>query len=380
MWDLKDAKKKYHADICNDVKDCGDIDADMYKGKCGWCSKSGKAVPISNNEIAYPTDSNLRCSPKKLITSAASCYQGFRNPSSNIQGFANPSRCTPLPNGAFSRDCLLQKVIGAGCSDAGTMYQALQSGSDNDYLSNLRKQAAWSIYQQRAVAPLDEIGLQTGKISISNALNGFNKVEGQAASIADGSLQYAARDLCYKKGIMDEFDFCSEIPDTKYGPFTLDCLQRAFLMGGGQKTGRKYPSESNAAQWNSIGTWSQVKAAVKNLYNNTRSSDRVTQENAMMDYYGIQLENKQKPALPSVTVGQHCEKNMGWQKRLSVGTWVAGSAFKADASYITVPDGLTAQLLSNDGNIQVVEGPGEFSFCSRGGFNDNVRQITVMVA
>jgi hypothetical protein len=351
----------------------------MYKGKCGWCTKSGKAVPISNKQVAYPTDSSMRCPAKKLITSSGSCNQGFRNPSSNIQGFANPSRCTTLPNGAFSRDCLLQKVLGAGCSDAGTLHKALQAGSDNDYMSNLRKQAAWSIYQQRAVVPLDETGLQTGKISISSALNGFSKVQDQAASAENGPLQYAARDLCYTAGELDQYDFCAEISDTKYGPFTLDCLQKAFLKGGGQKIGKKYPSESNAAQWNSIGTWSQVKAAIKTLRNNTRSTDRVTQENAMIDFYGILLENKQTPVPPPAMLGQNCLKGSGWQKALGIGTWTAGSGFKPDASYITVPEGLTVELITTGGLKQVIDGPDEFNFCTKNGFNDSVKQISVFL-
>lgn len=381
MWDLNDAKKKYHDDICKGVKDCGDIDADMYNGKCGWCSKYGKAVPISNNQLAYPTDSKMRCPQKKLITNSASCTQGFSNPSSKIQGFTNPSRCTPLPSGAYSRDCLLQKVIGAGCSDAGTMFKALQAGSNNDYLSNLRQQAAWSVYQQMAAIPLDETGLQTGKISISTALNGFNKVQDQAASPQNGALQYAARDLCYNSGTIDKYDFCVEIPDTKYGPFTLDCLQKAFLKGGGQKTGKKYPSESNAAQWNSIGTWLQVKNAIKTLRSNTRSSNRVTQENSMLDFYGIRLENKQTafdPDLLRIRLGQNCNSNSGWQKELGVGIWSAGSGFPADASYITVPDGLIAKLINRTDGVHVVNGPAEFSFCSKRGFNDAVKTIEVL--
>jgi hypothetical protein len=377
IWDLNEAKKKYHADICKTVKDCGDIDADMYKGRCGWCSKYGKAVPISNNRLAYPNDSTMRCPEKKLLTTSGSCSQGFSNPSSNIQGFTNPSRCAPLPDGAFSRDCLLQKVLGAGCSDAGTMFKALQSGSDNDYLSNLRQQAAWSVYQQRAAIPLDETGLQTGKISISTALNGFNKIQDQAASSGNGALQYAARDLCYNSGTLDKYDFCQEISDTKYGPFTLDCLQKAFLKGGGQKSGRKFPSTANVSQWNSIGTWLQVKQAIKTLYNDVRSTNRITQENAMMDFYGIRLEDKKMPLGPTVTLGQHCARGAGWQKELGMGTWSAGSGFPGDASYITVPAELNAKLTNNGGQVQVVIGPGEFNFCSRGGFNDGVVKIEV---
>ena len=287
IWDLNDAKNKQHVAICKNITDCGDISASMYQGRCGWCKKSGKAVPIdASGKAAYPFNHNTACPTSKLIKSSGSCP---------VEGFANPSACTPLPNGALPRKCLLQKVIAAGCSDSGTLYQSLNSGSENDYLNLLRPQKSWSIYQQRTAIPIDETALKTGKITISDALNDFSRVQDQAASEANGGLQYAARDLCYKNGAINEYDFCSEITDTTNGPFTLACLQAIFLRGGGQKTGRKYPSASTASSWNSLGTWADVKIAIQKLKVDTQSSNRTTQENAMIDFYGIQLENKQKP-------------------------------------------------------------------------------------
>jgi hypothetical protein len=373
MWNLNAAKEKYHTDICSGITNCGDIGASMYQGRCGWCKKSGRAVPIKDGEAAYPFNPKTACNPKRLVTSAGACSEGF----------VNPSACTPSASGSLSRDCLLQKVIGAGCSDAGSMYQALQSGSDNDYLSQLRQQQSWSVYQSRATAPLDETALTSGKITIANALNNFNAVQQQAASELNGGLQFAARDLCFKKGSLDAYDFCTEIDDSKPGPFILDCLQKAFLSAGGQTTGRAYPSNSNISTWNALGVWSKVKSAIQELIAKTRSSDRITQENAMIDFYGITLENKQVPLQPppppslTVRLGQNCDNHSGWQKELGVGDWSAGSGFPGDASYITVPAGLTAKLTNAGGTDQVVKGPGEFNFCSRGGFNDSVKKISI---
>jgi len=377
MWDLNAAKKRYNVDICKNVNDCGDIGASIYQGRCGWCKKSGKAVPINGNEAAYPFDSATACPTSKLITSSGSCTQGFTNPPSNIQGFTNPSACKTLVNGSLPRDCLLQKVAGAGCSDAGSLYQSLQSGSDNDYTNLLRKQQAWSIFQERSTLPLDDTALRTGKITIAEALNNFSRVQSLASSSANGGLQYAARDLCFKKGTMDSYDFCTEISDSTTGPFSLDCLQKTFMNAGGQKTGRAYPSSYNASKWNSMGTWAAVKTAINVLIANTQSSDRKVQENAMMDFYGITLENKQEPERLSVRLGQNCDNYSGWQRKIATGDWSAGSDFPADASYITVPSGLTAVLTNAGGETQIVKGPGEFSFCSRGGFNDNVKRLQV---
>lgn len=470
MWDLNEAKKKYHTDICKNARDCGDIGASMYQGRCGWCKQSGKAVPINGSVAAYPFSNDTACPTSKLVTSSGSCTQGFTNPN-EIQGFTNPSACTPLANGAFSRNCLLQKVAGAGCSDAGSLYQALQSGSDNDYTNVLRQQQAWSVYQQRATLPLDDNALKTGKITIADALNNFSRVQDQASSSLNGGLQYAARDLCFEKGKMDVYDFCSEIPDSNYGPFPLDCLQKSFMKAGGQNSGRAYPSSYNASKWNAIGSWAGVKAAIQKLYNDTRSTDRVIQENAMMDFYGIRLEDKQAAPLFNVTeasygvncnpslrgnrtqlfqnlinsgtdlrnysydftktggdpaggcaktleikyncansptktatvpaeagyngqvrlncnttsnltvrLGQNCDSYSGWQKNIGVGDWAAGSGFPGDASFITVPEDLTAILTNAAGQTQVVKGPAQFNFCSRGGFNDRVQRLQVVAS
>jgi hypothetical protein len=294
MWDLNDAKKRYHTDICKNIKDCSDIGANMYKSRCGWCTQSGKAVPINNNNVAYPSDLSTGCPPSNLIINSNKCPVAVSN-----DGAVITSKCTPLENGALSRECLMQKVMDAGCSDAGTLYQALNAGSNNDYLSNLRQQKPWTIYQQRATLPMDDTSLKYGKLTAIDALNGFNRIQEQMASPANTGLKYASRDLCLKKGELDTFDFCSELSDSTIGPFSLDCLQKVFLRAGGQKTGRQFPTNSTIAGWNGLGTWSAVKSRIQTLINNTRSSVRETQEAGMLDFYGIPLEKK-KPVYPSI--------------------------------------------------------------------------------
>jgi len=295
-WNLQAAKEKYHTAICQNVQGCADIDSQVYKQRCGWCKKSGKAVPITNKAIAYPFNTNTACQPNDLITSAASCPppQPILDPS-YVRSPAEA--CVPLQNGALPRDCLLQKAVAAGCSDAGSLYQALRGGSDNNYISVLSQQQAFKVYQERAAIPLSSTQLQTGKLSVSDAINGFKRVQDQASSEANTGLVAAARDLCIRKGAIDEYDFCSEIQDSNSGPFSLECIQRAFLVGGGQKTGRKYPTAATFTEWNAVGTWSGVKAKVQSLMALTRSKDRTVQENAMMDFYGIRLQNKRN-ALP----------------------------------------------------------------------------------
>jgi hypothetical protein len=84
------------------------------------------------------------------------------------------------------------------------------------------------------------------------------------------------------------------------------------------------------------------------------------------------------PQPPPITLSEHCGRGAGWQRNISrAGTFYAGSDFPGDASYIVVPQGATAELTNASNQTQTVVGPGEFNFCSRGGFNDNTKKIVL---
>jgi hypothetical protein len=305
MWNLEAARMKYHKSICDQVRNCEDLDAAQFKGRCGWCSKSGKAVPIVDGRVAYPFEPTLGCASSSLVTTGGSCPPpppplppGVEpSPAATV----NPATvCTPLANGNLPRDCLIMKAKDAGCSDSGTLINAMRSGSDTNYFDTLKDAASYILYQQRAAVNLDETSLKSGKTTIGQALNEFKNVENNASSNLEGGLQYAARDLCYKSGTMETFDFCTEIQDNTYGPFGLDCLQKQFLRMGGQKTGTMYPGSSNMNAWNSNNTWADVKRFIQKLADATRSTDRATQEEAVAQFYGIPLEDKTRPAFGEV--------------------------------------------------------------------------------
>ena len=133
MWDLKEAKQKVHAHLCRQVQSCGDLASPMYQGRCGFCSSSGKAVPIENGRVAYPYDPNLTCEATGIITAAGSCPPLPTAPSGSSSipgtpGYVQTDVCAALPNGALKRDCLIQKATQAGCQNTGTMIQALRTG------------------------------------------------------------------------------------------------------------------------------------------------------------------------------------------------------------------------------------------------------------
>jgi len=294
MWNLNAAKEKYHTEICKGIQGCPDIDSSIYKGRCGWCIKSGKAVPIISGGVAYPYLTNVACPTNQLVTKGSNCPRP--KPIDDPRAPRAPGEvCTPLQTGALPRDCLIQKATAAGCSDEGALVQALRGGSDNDYFSGLRGQKAYKTYQERALIPLNETALRTGKITIADTLNEFKRVQDHSASEANSGLKNAARDLCLNKGLLDSFDFCSEIQDKATGPFSLECLQKAFLHAGGQKAGSSFPSSNNIAQWNSLSNWAAVKARIQEIFGMTRSSNRKDQESGMMQFYGIRMQNKQNP-------------------------------------------------------------------------------------
>lgn len=54
----------------------------------------------------------------------------------------------------------------------------------------------------------------------------------------------------------------------------------------------------------------------------------------------------------------------------------AGTDYMTDASYIVLPQDVSAKLLTRAGYVQELNGPIEWSFCSRTGFNGNVVKMT----
>lgn len=294
-WDLQDAKQKVHEHLCSQVTDCGDIDAYPYQGRCGFCKTSGKAIPIENGRVAYPNNARNMCGNDALVTSGGACPRPDPAVLATPEGQAARATCDPLPNGNLTRDCIIQKVRQSGCSENGTLIAALRSGSDLNYVDNLKNRQAYGVYQSRAAIPLNETMLRSGAMTVSQALTEFGRLNDQSASTANSGLAFAARDLCLNAGTIDQFDFCVEIADGTRPPFSLDCLQKEFLRSGGQKSGGMYPTNDNVVrEWNSLNTWSDVKSKIKKLKGDTGSTDRGTQEAAMKNFLGIALDDKSK--------------------------------------------------------------------------------------
>jgi hypothetical protein len=304
MWNLQDAKKKLHIYICSGAKDCEDLSNDLYKGRCGFCKSSKKIIPINGGIAAYPYDGNYACASSNVISSADSCPKPPPPPppgSPAAQAYQEARKpCDPLYGGRLPRDCLILKAKQVGCGDDGALVTALKGASDTNYLDTLKDAAAYTLYQQRAAVGLSETALNSGKMTVSDALNEFKNLYDSASSSANLGLQAAASDLCFTKGSLEEFDFCTEILPTTLGPFSLDCLQKAFKRAGGQETGSMYPSANTRQFWGGKNVWQDVLNEVEQMKSLTTSTDRGIQQDAIDKFYGIPLEDKSVPYLGNI--------------------------------------------------------------------------------
>jgi hypothetical protein len=85
------------------------------------------------------------------------------------------------------------------------------------------------------------------------------------------------------------------------------------------------------------------------------------------------------PSPETAILWQHCENGSGWYEVLpGQGDYYVNTDFPWDSSYIVVGSGIVATLTSGSNQTHQVQGPGEFNFCSIGGFNDNVQRIQLL--
>lgn len=272
-WDLKLATEQMHVDMCKGIQDCKDIDRTSLKNRCGWCERLQKGVPITKAGIvAYPWNKVGGCPASDVTLTASKCPA---KPPSDEDEDAVPDPCDPMADGRTSRACMINKYKSAGCSDNGALGRALARGSDHDYINSIYSQKAYQTYQQRAPIAFNEFALKSGKISVNDALNEFDRLSVMASSHPSGgnALDYASRDLCLNQGEMSNFDLCTELKNSSVGPYSLDCLQKAFLKAGGQKNGYMYPSSSTISKWNTVPNWGNILSEIQNLKKNINSSD-----------------------------------------------------------------------------------------------------------
>ena len=343
FWNLMDAQKVLDSTRCSALTSCSDVANSDYYGKCAFCTSLGKGVPIkSDGTLKYPNDTRSACATKNLVTAVASCPPPPA-PGSPAAAAAALDICAMNASGQISRNCILNRLLQAGCSDQGSVSVALQTGATpSDYAASLQNVPAFQKYQTFATTPLNADILSQGAGSATMALNGFQQLASDAnTKDITTAIGAAARDLCLKKGVYDTYDFCSELTDSSRSPFPLECLQKLFKRSGGQATGTLYPidtssptnpvgeelasvnsqlkylyglglgpgsgnttfnnlyaqqqtltaqlSAGNTFQyWNkNYNTWGDVKAAMRDLAAATKSTDQGEQSAALTQFLGI---------------------------------------------------------------------------------------------
>jgi hypothetical protein len=294
FFDLQLAKKQILLDKCKALKGCTDVDSEVFKGSCGYCKDTNQGVPIDNvGKPLYAGDPIGTCDPDSIITTGRSCPppEPIVGPQPMID-----RTCEPV-NGRLSSACLYNQVLSGGCSDNGSLAIALSgSPSANDYIASIRDGDAVKIYNRVANPPLKLNIFAQGATTVDQVLKEVRQLAGNTKLPSNTSTGAAARDLCIQKGTINNFDFCSDLPDTTTSPFDVGCLQQLFRKMGGQPAGSTYPSSNTMPTYNSMGNLGAVKQYLNTIIQNMNSDDYNTQRNAMIQFLGISPERLIKRA------------------------------------------------------------------------------------
>ena len=289
FFDLQLAKKQMLLDKCKALKACSNVDSEVFRGSCGYCTDTNQGVPIDTvGQPLYGNDPIGACSPQSVVTSSKNCPPppgSGPGPQPIID-----KTCDPV-NGRLSAACLYNQVLAGGCSDKGTLAIALTGNpSPDDYISNIRDGDAVKIYNRSANPPLNLDIFRKGSTTVDVVLKEVRQLAGNTKLPSNTATGAAARDLCLQKGSINNYNFCLDLPDTTPSPFDMNCLQQIFRKLGGQPTGLAYPSTNTMATYNSMGNLGAVKQYIGQVAQRMNSSDYTVQRDAMMQFLGISPE------------------------------------------------------------------------------------------
>jgi hypothetical protein len=286
FFDLQLAKKQILLDKCKALKACTDLDSEVFKGNCGYCTDTNQGVPIDSvGQLLYPGDHIGNCNPQSIITSSKNCPVS-QGPINGPQPIIDKT-CEPI-NGRLSSSCLYNQVISAGCNDKGTLAIALSNPSNSsDYLGDFSNSDAVKIYNRVANPPLNIDIFRQGNTSVNVALKEVKQIVVNTKQPDNTPLGAAARELCLQKGSLAKYEFCFDLPDLTLPPFNIDCLQKIFKKMGGLPSGTAYPNINNISSYNSFTNLGEIKQLFNTISQNMKSSDYKTQRDAMIQFLGI---------------------------------------------------------------------------------------------
>jgi len=290
FWDLDEAKKTIMKDRCFTLTSCSDVGSTNYKN-CAYSTTRGTGIPVdAKGRVAYPDDAALTAPAGSLVATPASCpaLPAYGTPAYNLA--RSRDVCIPNEDGTLSRDCMLSQITAAGCKTDGTLYALMnQSTVPGNYSAGLSDTLAYKTYQARSQVPLLDSILRNGKTTKDIALSNFKELNNASNKGDNSGLNYAARDLCMKSGIIDMYDFCSEIKDTSAPPFSLECVQSEWRKAGGLPAGTDYPKDVSRINA-SYSTWGEYKKYCKDLAKMTTSTERTVQKDGLRRFMGVTRE------------------------------------------------------------------------------------------
>lgn len=313
-WNLDEAEKEVSKATCtNAFKNCTDLSrAGQYASMCGYCRATGAIIPIKNTrqgiQARYPNDPSLSC-PREMIvnsTNTRKCAEGFQGTNAPREGFQNMTGTGGLGGAAsgqtnileafetltsldeceppLTRECVVLAAKLAGCSDKGTLVQALQSApSPGDYDSLLTKERSYVAYKSTNAPQVTGAILRDGSASVETALADFGKLKEQTMS-QNQKTRAAANDLCLKKGDFDTYNFCMDITDNDMiNDTNFKCVQEIWKQRGGTEMGTQYPKSIDSVR---NMTFKAFKDSIARLENGVKSTDKTTQSNAILQFIG----------------------------------------------------------------------------------------------
>ena len=252
--DLQKAEQRAADSMANALgNNCTNLQALTSENKpyFGYCKTTGKIIPITTTgdsvKARYDNVGNLKynCAAADIVP-ASSAPSGC---ASSTQGFANLQdeyTCrTP-----FTRDCLIQNVRNAGCTDKGSILAALNSStSPAPYDGPLASSAAYRYYVSKTSMPQNLF--RDGSVVQQTANDILNALANAASDPSWGGVQSAARDLCLEAGYFSNtYNFCVEMTldetDT-INAGNIACIQNLWRNGGGDSMGSEYPQ---IGKWN----------------------------------------------------------------------------------------------------------------------------------
>ena len=283
FWNLEDAARMEDIKLCKRITLC-----EAVTPECGWCDSQGHAIPINpDGSVKYPTDDTGSCSTKPFTS--GTCPAPPAPPSEPIldnNGNIVGERTSPAPssicaprNGALTRECLLAIAKARGFTPTGSLYQMIARGSSPTESDRV----AMDILAKANLVVVTPELWGGGNLSVSTALNAYGIIGNATVTGKSKQIQQAARYLAVGG---EEVNLC-DVGEDALGPFSPECLGRAFRESGCQASGAAYPHDNSAI----IGQpWGSVKQSYRSLAGSMYSTDAFVQADAIKNCLGTSMD------------------------------------------------------------------------------------------